>query len=280
MEQPWPGIAKRWTNGRLVIGFAPPVDNLETSYQSPVDVVALYQSVFTGVGGNGTSRVRSFQAGPSDFAFVPQGADQYCRSERSGELLYVACPPSIRQRYMEEIPSAIKLEEPTPPAIHLDRHKIISSMLREFLLSDGQGGALRAEALVSLLMTDVFEQLAKRQGAKVKFGLGANKTKEVSDYIDAHVDDDLSIQVLAQIAGVSTFHFARMFKIETGVSPYRYVIIHRVQKAKSLLVNSKLSLAEIAYQVGFSSQSHMSSSFRKIVGTSPGKYRKSMGSSK
>ncbi len=277
MDRPWPGIEKRWTNGKLVIGFAPPVDNLETSYQSPVDVIALYQSVFTGVGGNGTSRIRPFQAGPSDFAFVPQGADQYCRSKRSGELLYVACPASIRQRYIDEIPSAIKLDEPTPPAIHLDRHNVISALLRDFLLSDGDGGALRAEALVSLLMTDIFQQLAKRQGAEIKFGLGVAKTKEVTDYIDSHVDDNLSIQVLSQIAGVSSFHFARMFKIETGVSPHRFVMLHRVQKAKSLLVKSKLTLAEIAYQVGFSSQSHMSSSFRKIVGTTPGKYRKSLG---
>ncbi len=276
-NHPWPGIAKRWTNGKLVIGFAPPVDNLETSYQSPVDVIALYQSPFSGVGGNGTSRIKPFQAGPSDFAFVPQGADQYCRSARSGELLYVACPASLRQRYIEEIPSAVKLDEPTPPAIHLDRHKIISSLIRDFLLSDGEGGALRAEGLVSLLMTDIFQQLAKRQGAEKKLGLGVTKTKEITDYIDSHVDDDLSIQVLSQIAGVSSFHFVRMFKTETGISPHRFVMRHRVQKVKSLLANSKISLADIAYRVGFSSQSHMTSSFRKLVGTSPGRYRKSLG---
>ena len=276
MKRPWPGIAKRWTNGKLALGLAPPIDNMETSYQSPVDIVALYQGVFKGVGGNGTSRVRPFEAGPNDFAFVPQGADQYCRSERSGELLYVACPSSIRHRYMEEVSPAIVLDEPTPPAIHLDRHDLLSGLIREFLMTDGQGGTIRAEALVALLMTDIFQQLGKRQGAEVKYGLGPAKTKEVTEYIDSHVDDDLSIQVLSEIAGVSSFHFARMFKIETGVAPHQFVIRHRIEKVKDLLTNGTKSLAEIAYEVGFSSQSHMSSSFRKVVGMTPGNYRKTM----
>ena len=68
-------------------------------------------------------------------------------------------------------------------------------------------------------------------------------------------------------------YFCRMFSASTGISPYQYVLKQRVAKTKDLLKNSKLPLADIAYECGFSSQSQMTQHFRKQVGVTPKVYR-------
>ena len=95
----------------------------------------------------------------------------------------------------------------------------------------------------------------------------------VHDYIAAHLDQKITNDALAQIAGLSTAHFCAVFKQTEGMSPHCYVLQYRVRRTQQLLASSEMSLAEIADAVGFSNQSHCIQSFRKIVGVPPGDYR-------
>ena len=72
---------------------------------------------------------------------------------------------------------------------------------------------------------------------------------------------------------MSQFHFARTFKAATGNSPHRYLTQRRIERAKVLLGVTKLSVAEVAYSVGFTNQSHFAAQFYKITGTTPKTYR-------
>ncbi len=94
--------------------------------------------------------------------------------------------------------------------------------------------------------------------------------------IESRLGDELGLAELAALAGLSTHHFGQAFKISTGMPPHRYLIGRRIHRAKELLISGKRSVAEIAAHVGFSSQSHMTLNFRKLVGTTPARYRQEM----
>ncbi len=104
-------------------------------------------------------------------------------------------------------------------------------------------------------------------------GLPPGRLRRVIDYIQGHLSGDISLTHLADVAKMSPFHFAHVFKESTGISPHQYVLQERVEKAKLLLSGNRLSLAEIGYALGFPSQSHFTTIFRKKVGTTPGAFR-------
>jgi AraC family transcriptional regulator len=104
-------------------------------------------------------------------------------------------------------------------------------------------------------------------------GLPPCTRRRVHDYIAAHLDQKITNDALAQIAGLSTAHFCAVFKQTEGMSPHRYVLQYRVRRIQQLLATTEMSLAEIADAVGFCNQSHCIQSFRKIVGVTPGDYR-------
>lgn len=95
-------------------------------------------------------------------------------------------------------------------------------------------------------------------------------------FIDDNLPEKLTVAELAERAGMSRVKFARSFKEATGTSPYRYIITRRLSKARQLLASSRLSLGEIAYAVGFSSQSHLTSTFHRSVGVTPREYREAL----
>ena len=79
---------------------------------------------------------------------------------------------------------------------------------------------------------------------------------------------------MAAEAHLSVYHFARAFRLSTGVSPLRYVMQRRVGRAQQLLAQTNMPLATIASAVGFFDQAHFSRQFRRLVGTTPSRYRR------
>ena len=115
-------------------------------------------------------------------------------------------------------------------------------------------------------------------GLIARGGLPPRMLRRVEAYIDAHLDAPLRISDLAEIADLSEFHFARMFKTSKGEPPHRYVQRLRVEKAKRLMSGTDMELAEIALACGFATQSHFSACFRKRTGFTPSAYRAVMNS--
>src|SRR5262249_35451316 len=103
--------------------------------------------------------------------------------------------------------------------------------------------------------------------------LPRHKLRVALEYIQDNLADGVSLPALARAAGTSPYPFAKGFKEATGRAPYRYVLEQRVERARRLLEGGKLSLAEVALAVGFSSQSHLTTVFRRLVGVTPGAYR-------
>ncbi len=103
----------------------------------------------------------------------------------------------------------------------------------------------------------------------------ARRLKRVLDYIEAHYAEPISLDHLATEACLSPFHFARLFRDATGLTPHRYVTHRRIKAAQRALECKTLSLMEIALENGFGSQDNFTRVFRKITGLTPGQYRES-----
>ena len=91
--------------------------------------------------------------------------------------------------------------------------------------------------------------------------------------MDAHFDEQLTLESLARVAGLSVHHFARAFRQSTGEPPHQYLLRRRIERATEMLKQPHLPLSEIALAVGFSDHSHFARHFRRLVGMSPGAAR-------
>jgi AraC family transcriptional regulator len=108
----------------------------------------------------------------------------------------------------------------------------------------------------------------------VRRGLAPWQERRAKEAMTASLDNDISVAQLASECGLSSSHFARAFRQATGQPPYRWLLERRLDTAQDLLLNSQMSLPEIAKACGFSDQSHLSRAFKRMVGTSPGAWRR------
>jgi AraC family transcriptional regulator len=99
------------------------------------------------------------------------------------------------------------------------------------------------------------------------------KLKRVLDYIEEHLDRDLSLEQLSDGLDMTPNYFCRSFRKSVGMPPYRYLITRRIERAKELLASSDKDVTEIAFEVGFSSLSHFTTAFNRAVGYAPRTYR-------
>ncbi|MGY4622469.1 AraC-like DNA-binding protein [Bradyrhizobium sp. USDA 4486] len=99
------------------------------------------------------------------------------------------------------------------------------------------------------------------------------RLRRVEQYIADHFDRCISLSELANVAGLSRMHFAAQFRTATGYRPREYLLKYRIEHAKTLLATTARPLAEISLAVGFSTQAHFSTVFKRISGLSPARWR-------
>jgi AraC family transcriptional regulator len=99
--------------------------------------------------------------------------------------------------------------------------------------------------------------------------------QRIREFVEANLETDIRLEMMAGICGRSTEYFVRVFKATAGVSPYQYVLNLRIERAKALLGVEGASIADVALQCGFSHQEHLTRMFRRFTGVTPGRYRSS-----
>ena len=104
-------------------------------------------------------------------------------------------------------------------------------------------------------------------------GLAPWQERRAKEFIDAHLDGDISVLQLATACRLSSSHFSRAFRQSTGMSPHQWLLRRRIEKAKALLRDPETSLASTAIAAGFANQSHFTRVFTRVVGFSPGRWR-------
>ena len=107
----------------------------------------------------------------------------------------------------------------------------------------------------------------------IRGGLPPQVVRRIRDYIDAHTSENITLESLAKLGGVSVFHFARAFRQSFGMPPHSYLLHRRIARAHRLLQQAELPVSEIALLTGFSDQSHFAKHFRRLVGMAPSQVR-------
>jgi len=107
-------------------------------------------------------------------------------------------------------------------------------------------------------------------------GLTPARLRRVTELVHAKIEDELSLDEMAESAGLSTAHFSQMFRKSTGESPHQFVLRHRVQRAKEMLRAAEVRMLDVAVACGFKTQQHFARVFRQLCGASPTEYRQEL----
>lgn len=216
------------------------------------------------------------------FYIAPPDAEAQWCSEGDHDLLMLSVPKERVYDLLDEDGSGAIAD----PLRDLYGRDLFDAMLAKCLemiwqetTTQERGARLRVDGLF-LTLLGTLARLADSGNSK---GLGRSVPKldharlaRVTDYIEAHLETDMGVQDLADVACLSLHHFTRAFAAATQVTPHKYVTIRRVTASKSMLAGRELTLSEIAYACGFSSQSHFTTTFKEHMGTTPGLYRKEL----
>ena len=143
-------------------------------------------------------------------------------------------------------------------------------------LTARRASVLRVQGLAQLIATHLARHYAEipKKPVGESASLPGFKLKQVTDWIDAHLHEEFDLEKLAIRAGLSKFHFHRLFKQATGVSPGKYQMNARMTEARRRLRETNQSVIAIALDVGFSSASHFAQVFRRETGMTPSEYRR------
>ncbi|MEG3850522.1 AraC family transcriptional regulator [Microcoleus sp. herbarium19] len=233
----------------------------------------------------GTRQVNQFDEGEydgsmnsGDFFFLPSERSAYIAWKTTDKSLIFTVPPDFLPHIAAttECLNPDKIELRTIP---LGCDPQLETIARSFLsemTADGLGGRLYTESLANLFGIHLLRHYCTTPATlrAYKGGLSDFQLKSAIDYIRANLDAQLSLENIATELNLSHYYFCALFKQSMGISPWQYVIGQRVERAKELLKNRELSIAEVALACGFSNQSHLNKHFRSATGIAPGTYRR------
>jgi AraC family transcriptional regulator len=151
------------------------------------------------------------------------------------------------------------------------------SKLRSVLDQPGDTDELYLQSLLCLCAVEVCRLFLQPVPATSVGRLSAMQEANLYDYIEAHLAADIGLADLAKAAGLSRFHLIRTFRKTTGVTPYQYVLSRRIERARGLLREGRLTTEHVAREVGFKSSSHFIRRFRQLSGTTPSAYADAAG---
>jgi AraC family transcriptional regulator len=215
-----------------------------------------------------SGRVLRQEAPAGSLAIAPAGADARARADESMEALLVTIRPG-------ELAVAAAADAAFERQL-VERLEGFDEALfgaaRRLELESAAGypnGPLGWQELASGFLDGLLSRHTSRPMSEIRGGLGKDVLARLRDHVVAHLDGPVEVAALARLAGLSPFHFSRVFARSVGVTPHRYVVQLRLQRAIELLREGRLSLADIAACTGFADQSHLSRWVRRVHGISP-----------
>ena len=208
---------------------------------------------------------------PGCVTFVPSGAERrgWYRNADMSFLVLLIEPDFVR--WHDFGPDRRELR---PFTNHRDPllERVLCSLATEMQSDEAGLPSLYAEHASGLLMTHIM-QSTRGARATSERGLSQTSLRLALEFVEENLHRDLSLSELGSLVGMGPDVFARNFKRRVGVPPYRYVTERRIRRAQNLLAENSASIADIALAVGFSSQSHFTTQFGKLLHMTPATYR-------
>ena len=196
------------------------------------------------------------------------------RIERETELAVVWLPASSLTRTAEELGVSGSLEIPHCGAAEDPLlEQLCLGLLRE-VQQNRTPARLYVDAVAELLAAHLVRRHSAQGGAarEATGGLPARRLRLVLAHVEEHLERDLALADLAGLTGLGPSRFSLLFRRSVGLSPYQYLLVRRIERAKSLLRAGRLSVGEVALRVGFCDQSQFTRQFKSHVGLTPKAY--------
>src|SRR5215471_4582260 len=228
--------------------------------------------------GDGANRRMSYVRQPGSLSLIPASVLPLMRAETEFDLVACALDSGLVSALESELGHRPKGEL----RLQLHFQDPAAQQLMTLLLADAHEGfsteRLYTEYLAKALAVRMISQGRQSRPETNNRGASALPRHVLRRIIERmhFFDSDLSLQALANESGYSRVHFVRMFRVATGYSPHNYLLNLKLERVQELLKNPAKSLIDIALDCGFSSHSHMTRLFRKMVGVTPSAYRRSL----
>lgn len=208
--------------------------------------------------------------------FLPAGADSRLQFDGQAGSFVLYLRPGLIASLLE---SEGRGADALAPIVgrHLPRVAHLLGLIENELRCPSLGSRLMIDgllrAIAGLLVSN--DALPAAEPAE-RIYLSPPRLRRVLEFIEANLQESIGLDDLAHTAGLSANHFLRVFKLATGQTPYHFLRARRLERARQLLVDNAMPLAELALECGFANQAHFTAAFSREVGISPGRYRRAV----
>ncbi len=216
---------------------------------------------------------------PGEMLFIPAGINYSSLWHEAGEFSLLGFSPQFFERVAYES-VRVKQVELIP---HIGANDLLVQQIGSALKSDVEAkhpaGRMFGESLATGLVLHLLKQYSVCQPQLVpdsKVWLSEHQLQKVFKYIQDHLEQDVALSDIASVLNLSQYHFCRLFKQSTGLTPHQYLTKCRIDRAKQLLRFTQLPITEIAFAVGLNNHSSFTRLFRRYVGTTPKEFRASL----
>lgn len=205
-------------------------------------------------------------------SFIPSGCP-------AGGWSRISKPASFMAVYFNQTASDNCHSDPSalPPIVEFEDNMLRSTMLQfQAILNDPSLDTPGYAETLGVLLAFEMERLKcqSKQPERLQGGLTVRQVRLVTEHLESRLSDKTTISELSGLLNLSRFHFIRAFKKSVGMPPHQFVVHRRVERAKELLTDHKLSVSDVAVRTGFNSATQLTRTFRRVVGATPTTFRR------
>jgi AraC family transcriptional regulator len=214
---------------------------------------------------------------PFSFLLLPAKTSAYfCWNKTDESVTFTIEPIALQQIAIETDclnPHQVELR----PIVYDKDPKLefFTKAFKEEMQNNTLGGQIYSESLANLFLIHLLRHYCvfEPKFQQYRSGLSKRQLKQALDYIKANLDRKLTLEAIAQQLDISLYYFCKLFAQSMGISPYKYILQQRVERAKQLLKEEKRAIIDIALECGFANQTHLNKHFHKLTGMTPKVYR-------
>jgi AraC family transcriptional regulator len=208
---------------------------------------------------------------------VPPGVPHVIHFDRPAILIHLYLNEAFFHKMVEGAPASVE-GSLVPSLLVRDPFlvELAKTLHRESLV--GQLSTMFTQSLATLTATHLVRSYSNQIPAtsSLRGGMGPSRKRRILAYIEEHLSESITLEGLAHLAEISPNYLIALFRQSMGMTPHKYVVQMRIERAYALLKQSKLSLLEIAQHCGFQDQSQFTTVFRRFAGVTPGQFRRSL----
>jgi len=208
---------------------------------------------------------------------VPPGVPHVIHFDRPATLIHLYLNEAFFRNMVEGAPASV--EGSLIPSLLVRDPLLVElakTLHRESL--DGHLSTMFTQSVATLMATHLVRSYSNRASAtcSLRGGMGPSRERRVLAYIEEHLNESITLEELAHVAEISPNYLIALFRQSMGMTPHKYVVHMRIERAYALLKQKGLSLLEIAQRCGFQDQSQFTTVFRRYAGVTPGHFRRSL----